>query len=222
MPTMSEHLPNVAPSTFAADAMEYLRTTPVIDWDDPAVLQQAQALSTPSDPTKTAAACFHWVRDQIAHSADAQRNPVTCQASQVLRHRTGYCYAKSHLLAALLRANGIPAGFCYQRLSLNDAGPPYVLHGFNAVLLPRHGWYRCDPRGNRPGIDAQFTPPLERLAFPLRVPGEVEFANILPNPLTCVLDCLQHCRTWQEALASLPDIAPECWTSLGVTPRQPI
>jgi len=38
-------------------------------------------------------------------------NPVTCKASDVLIYGTGYCYAKSHLLAALLRANAIPAGF---------------------------------------------------------------------------------------------------------------
>lgn len=27
------------------------------------------------------------------------QNPVTCRASEVLVHGTGYCYAKSHLLA---------------------------------------------------------------------------------------------------------------------------
>lgn len=61
-----------------------------------------------------------FVRDQIRHSADYRPNPVTCKASEVLRHGTGYCYAKSHLLAALLRANGVPAGLCYQRLSVGD------------------------------------------------------------------------------------------------------
>ncbi|WP_338430147.1 transglutaminase domain-containing protein [Synechococcus elongatus] len=39
----------------------------------------------------------------------------------MLEYRTGYCYAKSHLLVALLRACSIPAGFCYQRLSFDAA-----------------------------------------------------------------------------------------------------
>ncbi len=59
--------------------------------------------------------CFEFVRDEVRHSWDFKENPVTCHASEVLRHRTGYCYAKTHLLAALLRANRIPAGLCYQR-----------------------------------------------------------------------------------------------------------
>lgn len=70
----------------------------------------------------------------------------------MLRHRTGFCYAKSHLLAALLRANGIAAGLCYQRLSVNGGGTPYCLHGLNAVFLKDFGWYRVDARGNKPGI----------------------------------------------------------------------
>jgi transglutaminase-like putative cysteine protease len=66
-------------------------------------------------------------------------NPVTCKASDVLIHGTGYCYAKSHLLVALLRANGIPAGLCYQRLTIENDGPSYCLRGLNAVYLEQHG-----------------------------------------------------------------------------------
>lgn len=105
-------------------------------------------------------------------------NPVTCRASDVLKYRTGYCFAKSHLLAALLRANQIPAGFCYQRLTMDD--PPAqeqndrnlrcTLHGLNAVFLPGIGWYRVDSRGNREGVDARFTSPQEQLAFEIRLP----------------------------------------------------
>jgi len=56
--------------------------------------------------------CFEFVRDEIRHSSDFKLNPVTCKASDALRHKTDYCYAKSHLLAALVRANGIPTGLC--------------------------------------------------------------------------------------------------------------
>src|SRR5262245_16150295 len=154
--------------------------TEIIDWKTPEVWSTAKELAHGTDdPAEIARRCFVWVRDNIEHSVDSQRNPVTCSASEVLAAVTGYCYAKSHLLAALLRANEVPAGFCYQRLSLNDAGAPYCLHGLNAAYLPEHGWYRMDARGNKAGVDAQFCPPMERLAFRLNSPGEREFPEVL-------------------------------------------
>ena len=92
-----------------------------------------------------------------------------------MRYKTGYCYAKSHLLAALLRANQIPAGFCYQRLSIDDQGAPYSLHGFNGIYFPEIGWYRVDTRGNKEGVNAQFSPPQECLAFKIKLPEEADF-----------------------------------------------
>ena len=200
----------------------FLARSDVIDWDHPAVMAQARALAVGRDDvTAVAKACFEWVRDEVMHSRDFERNPVTWRASDVLLHRTGYCYAKSHLLAALWRANRIPAGFCYQRLSVNDAGPPYCLHGFNAIELPGVGWYRVDARGNRPGIDAQFTPPVERLAFALQSAEEVEFANVLAEPLACVVDSLRRCGKWDEALANLPDVGRDEMARLGLMTRNP-
>jgi transglutaminase-like putative cysteine protease len=123
----------------------YLQSTEVINWQDAAVRRLANELAAPT-VEETAKRCFEWVRDEIRHSMDYRANPVTCAASDVLRAGTGYCYAKSHLLAALLRANSIPAGLCYQRLSLDDDGLAFCLHGLNAVYLPERGWYRIDAR----------------------------------------------------------------------------
>ena len=139
---------------------EYLRPTEVMDCDHPEVRHLARALADGvSDPTAIAKRSFEWVRDEIRHSGDFQVNQPTCAASEVLRHKAGWCYAKSHLLAALLRANGIPAGLCYQRLAMDGGTHRFMLHGLNAVLLPEFGWYRIDPRGNKPGVDARFDPP---------------------------------------------------------------
>ncbi|WP_088890979.1 transglutaminase-like domain-containing protein [Leptolyngbya ohadii] len=186
---------------------EYLRVSEVIDWDHPAILETAKTIAAGLDSQKAIAqACFEWVRDEIHHSVDYQMNPVTWRSSDVLKHKTGYCYAKSHLLAALLRANHIPAGFCYQRLSLDDNGAPYSLHGFNALYLPEVGWYRVDPRGNRPGVNAQFSPPQEQLAFTVRLPGEADFPAILAEPLAIVVEALQSQKTWDSMLGRLPDV----------------
>jgi transglutaminase-like putative cysteine protease len=185
----------------------FLRATEVIDWEHPLVRAKAQQLAEGSgDPQEISRRCLEWVRDNIQHSFDFRRNPVTCNASDVLREgTTGYCYAKSHLLGALLRANGIPAGFCYQRLSIDDTGPPYSLHGLNAVHLPEFGWYRIDPRGNKQGVDAQFTPPAEKLAFPVVFPEERVFPQILAEPLPVVVNALRAHGTWDAMYRNLPD-----------------
>jgi transglutaminase-like putative cysteine protease len=184
----------------------FLRATEIIDWQNPAVLAKSRELASgAANQTEIARRCFEWVRDAIQHSSDFRRNPVTCVASDVLKERTGYCYAKSHLLAALLRANGIPAGFCYQRLSIDDTGAPYSLHGLNAVHLPDFGWYRVDARGNKPGVNAQFNPPVEQLAFRLNFPQERSFPEILPDPLAVVVDALRAHSRWDAMLANLPD-----------------
>ena len=188
----------------------YLQASEIIDWQDPAILELAQKLALRHQTVEAIArACFEWVRDTIRHSVDYQMNPITCRASEVLHHKTGYCYAKSHLLAALLRANSIPAGFCYQRLSVNETGAPYCLHGLNAVHLPAFGWYRVDARGNREGIDAQFMPPQEQLAFRTQLAEEADLPKIFSEPLTMVVATLQAYKTWDEVLQNLPDMPSE-------------
>ncbi|MDB9518571.1 transglutaminase family protein [Roseofilum reptotaenium CS-1145] len=189
---------------------EFLQATDVIDWQNPEVMDCATKITLDCKTVlEKAQVCFEWVRDEIYHSFDYQMNPVTCRASDVLRHKTGYCYAKSHLLAALLRANQIPAGFCYQRLSIDDQGAPYSLHGFNAIYLPETGWYRVDPRGNKEGVNAQFSPPQESLAFKIQLPEEADFQVILPDPLPVVVEALQSHRTWDSMLDNLPDLSIE-------------
>ena len=187
---------------------EYLAVTEIIDWQNPQILELAHQLKTPK-PNTTAKACFEWVRDNIHHSSDYQMNPVTCVASQVLKHKTGYCYGKSHLLAALLRANSIPAGFCYQRLSVFDNGAPYSLHGLNGVYLNEYGWYRADARGNKPGVDAQFNPPQEQLAFKINFSEETDSKHIFAEPLPKVVLALQTYDTWDDLLHNLPDAEKE-------------
>ncbi|MGF9649154.1 transglutaminase family protein [Pseudarthrobacter oxydans] len=131
-----------------------------------------------------ARSAFEWVRDQVAHSYDSQNPRVTLSASEVLMHRTGLCFGKSHLLAAVLRSAGIPTGFCYQRLSL---GGSYVLHGLIAVYM-NGVWHRQDPRGNKPGISTEFSLRGERLAYsPVHERGEVDYARIYLQPAPVVI-----------------------------------
>ena len=184
----------------------YLTPSEYIDSQHQGIVEKAhdltQGLIHEQDKIK---ACFEFVRDEIKHSWDYQLNPVTCKASDVLREGTGYCYAKSHLLAALLRANGVATGLCYQRLTITDK-PPFCLHGLNAVYLKEHGWYRIDARGNKEGVDAQFTPPIEKLAFPIVTKGELDLPEVWTEPLPEVIKALEKGKDYLDVAENLPDI----------------
>jgi Transglutaminase-like superfamily len=199
---------------------EFLRASAVIDWKHPEIIELANYIGLGYETAiEISKACFEWVRDEIRHSVDYQMNPVTCRASDVLKHKTGYCFAKSHLLAALLRANQIPAGFCYQRLSIDDKGASYSLHGFNAIYLPEIGWYRVDARGNNADVNALFAPPQEFLAFKIQLSEEANFPAILPEPLRIVVESLQSQHTWDGMLRNLPDISLESAKNHGLVPN---
>lgn len=132
---------------------------------------------------------YEYVRDHISHSWDIQSKRVTCRASDVLKYKEGICYAKTHLLVAILRSQGIPTGFCYQRLILFDTPEEgYCIHALNAVYVQSlKRWVRLDARGNKEGIDAQFSVDEERLAF--RVQPELNEKDyplifVKPHPKT--------------------------------------
>jgi len=186
---------------------QYLTVSEYIDWDNPNIQILAKTLrgGYESD-VDIARACFEFVRDSIQHTWDYKIDVITCKASDVLTHKTGYCYSQSHLLAALLRANGIAAGLCYQRLSLEGNGAPYCLHGLNAVYLEEFGWYRLDPRGNKEGVDAQFCPPLERLAFSTDERLEADIQGVWPEPLPVVVNTLSRYDTCMGVYENLPDL----------------
>ena len=188
---------------------EFLTPTAVIDSNAPSVVALAARLAGEgADDEAIARSCFFWVRDNVQHSSDCSLQAVTCSASEVLAQRVGFCFAKSHLLAALLRARGIPAALCYQRLALDESRGLFCLHGLVAVFLSRHGWYRVDPRGNKPGVATDFSPPAERLAFIPRLPGECDIATRFADALPGVVAVLRQCRTADEVAANLPDYPP--------------
>jgi transglutaminase-like putative cysteine protease len=194
-------------STTDANPGRYLASSAMINWHDTAIRELAGNISRGCDSqTGIAQRCFEWVRDNIRHSYDYQLGPVTCKASDVLHHKTGYCFAKSHLLAALLRANNIPAGLCYQRLRVEPGKERYCLHGLNAVYLREWGWYRIDARGNKFGVDAQFCPPVEKLAFVLQDEGEYNIPDIYCEPLHVVVETLTKYKTTIEVYHNLPDV----------------
>lgn len=175
---------------------DYLCEHEVVDYSHSLVQETIRQLHTATDTeTERVRKIFRFVRDTIHHSWDIQSPQVTCTASDVLFYREGLCYAKSHLFAALLRAQGIPTGFCYQRLTLGETVEMgHVLHGLNAVYLVSEAkWIRLDARGNKPGIQAEFSTGEEQVAYIVRPElNEIDYPTIYAQPHPKVVKALQE------------------------------
>ena len=193
---------------YTEEINKYLALDKVIDYDNEAIKNLSDSLfSQAEDELAYIKVTYEFVRDQISHSADAGEEQITCSASEVLQAGHGICFAKSHLLVALLRAQEIPAGFCYQKLILDDdTAPVLIYHGLIGVYIKNlDTWVRLDARGNKEGVNAQFSIEEERLAFPIRPElGEVDDYTVYPNPDEKVLERLQKYETRPQLWEDLP------------------
>ena len=146
---------------------------------------------------------YEFVRDEIHHSGDIGEIRVTCKASEVLEAGHGICCAKAHLFAAMLRYFGIPAGFCYQKLSSSRDVNKKFLHGLNAVYLKDLGkWIRLDARGNKPGLNAQFSIYEEKISKPVNKElGEEDSPVIFTEPNMTVVEVLKKSNNGKELWA---------------------
>ncbi|MBO1514655.1 transglutaminase-like domain-containing protein [Metabacillus bambusae] len=190
---------------------DYLQELPEVDYSHPLLKEKSKELFHPgfSDIEKVKVA-FEFVRDEIAHSWDIQSSIVTCKASEVLFTSEGICYAKSNLLAALLRSQGIPTGFCYQRLLLfTKPDDGYCIHALNAVHLSSiDKWVRLDARGNKQGIESYFSIEKEQLAFSINEKlGEIDYPTIYTKPNKKTIAVLEkHTNTLNMYKYNLPDL----------------
>lgn len=186
----------------------YVKCDNVIDYDNEAVAELADVLFQKAEnELEFIRMAYEFVRDQISHSADIKNDRITCSASEVLKAGHGICFAKSHLLAALLRCKAVPAGFCYQKLILDDeTAPVLIYHGLNGVYVKEYKkWIRLDARGNRADVNAQFSVETEQLAFAVRPEmGEEDSVIIYPDPDKKILEKLGKYRTRTELWNDLP------------------
>lgn len=199
------------------DFNEYLNEDKVIDFTNVSISLLANSLFEKAESEiDFIKAAYEFVRDNIAHSADVNEDVLTCNASEVLKAEHGICFAKAHLLAAILRYKSIPTGFCYQKLILDDEKAPIlVYHGLNGVYIKElKKWIRLDARGNKNGVNAQFSVTDEQLAFPIRQEmGEEDGFIIYPTPDKKILEKLKNNKTrtelWDDLPTELGYFAPE-------------
>lgn len=195
---------------YSDDVNAYLEADEIIDFhqEENGISKLAEKIFMESESNLDfVKKAYEYVRDTFPHSADIGNDRLVCTASEVLKEGHGICFSKSHLLAALLRYKGIPTGFCYQKIILDDDTAPYlVLHGLNGVYLEEYDrWIRLDARGNRADVHAQFSLEEERLAFPIRKEkGEEDILVVYPKPDKNVISALKKFQTRSAFWSEIP------------------
>lgn len=194
----------------SANLSDYLlELPPIITFHTPVVREKIDFIKNQTKSARERARiAFEIARDEVKHSFDTKNKIVTINAEDALREKEGICFAKSHVLAALLRGMDIPAGFCYQRvLRKNTIESGYALHGLNAVYLPDIGWFRLDPRGNKEGVDAQFSTDEEKLAYPISTNlGEEDYLRVFSRPLPTVIHSMKDSKDSFELFYKRPEV----------------
>lgn len=165
---------------------EFLKETESIDFKSPMIQRKVEELKRGSSSTLDyMEKAYRFVRDEIKHSWDIKTEIVSRKASDVLMNKTGICWTRACLLAALLRANDIPSGISYQLLTRadEDAGEGYIIHALNTIYIEESGrWIRVDARGNKENVHAGFDIEKEQLAFHVRSElGEVDYKDNHPD-----------------------------------------
>ena len=185
----------------------FLQEDNYVDFSNPLIKKKASEIfhGIPTQREKAEAA-YRYVRDEIAHSFDINASIITATASDVLKYRTGICHAKSILLAALLRLQEIPAGFCFQHITLaDDESLGYCLHCYNAIFIEEK-WIQLDVRGNKIGVAAEFSMENPILAFPNRKEyDEYTFPGIYATPDQNTMKMLEQSKTIQDIMDHIPE-----------------
>ncbi len=151
-------------------------------------------------------AIFEFVRDEISNAFAIDAIDIPYTASQVVKARLGTDDAKAILLAAMLRSINVPAGFCYQRLTIvDDDSEGHYLHCYNAVYLDG-AWIKLDASANPNGVKSGFCKITPELSFiPRDVYDECNMPGIWAEPYEKSMDVLKDAEYVEEVVFNLPD-----------------
>jgi len=136
------------------DETDYLRATPFVDSDDPAIRAFADKAAAGARTAKEKAlALYAVVRDSIQYDPYVNfLDPAKFRASGVLHDGRGFCVGKSATLAAASRAVGIPArpGYADVRNHLTSRrlkeyiGDTFYWHSYTELYIDGK-WVKCTP-----------------------------------------------------------------------------
>ncbi|MFO8009914.1 MAG: transglutaminase family protein [Dehalococcoidia bacterium] len=119
----------------------YLKPTLSIESSHPAIIKKAKHLTGECrDDIEKAVQLFYFVRDSISYNIYMTSVFIEdFKASAVLERQKGYCVQKAVLLAALLRAAGIPSRLLFASIR-NHKMPSHIVEIMKGNVAPRHGY----------------------------------------------------------------------------------
>jgi transglutaminase-like putative cysteine protease len=129
-----------------------------IDSEHPSIKELAAAQTDPgADDISNAVSLYYWVRDQVRYNPyGVGTTPDAYLASATLAAGESWCVPKSLLLAALCRAQGIPARVGYadvrnhlstERLRESMQTDIFYYHGYTSLFLDGR-WVKATPAFN--------------------------------------------------------------------------
>lgn len=174
------------------------------------ILKGKEIFNGITNDTQKAKIAFEFVRDKIPHTFDIATDIITAKASDVLENKTGICHAKANLFAALLRAEGIKVGFCFQHITLaEDDSLGYCVHCYNAIYV-QGKWIKVDVGGNTKRGKAQFSLTNPMLAYSNRPQYDEYFwPGIYANPHMDTMAMLEKSKSIQDIIENIPDYVTE-------------
>ena len=148
-----------------------IQPTTFVDSDAPAVVAFARAAAGGrAGARERAVALYYAVRDTVAYTPYCDfRAPETYRASAVLAKGAGFCVGKAAVLAAVARAEGIPARLafadvrnhlCTPRLRALVGGDVFYYHGYVELELEQR-WVKATPAFDRTLCERFGVAPLE-------------------------------------------------------------
>ncbi len=137
-----------------ADELDrYRAPSPFVESDDPAIVARARAIAGPATAARDKVRrVLDWVTDNV------EREPSLTipSARDVLRTRRGDCNEHAVLVAALVRAAGVPARIVAGLVYVDDG---FYYHAWNEVWLD--GWVSADAIFDQMPVDATHVKLLE-------------------------------------------------------------
>lgn len=190
---------------------DFLKEDQYIDYSSETIQNNITELFT-SDMTEIEKikVAYEFVRDEIPHSFTCNANAITARATDVLLYKTGICHSKANLLAALLRSQGIPTGFCFQHITLvEDDSLGYCVHAYNAAFV-NNKWLKLDASGSKHGAKLQFSTDEPILQFQNRKEyNEYFFDGIFANPHKETMLMLENAKSLQDIRDNIPEFITE-------------
>jgi len=148
-----------------------IQPTSFVDSDAPAIVAFARAAAAGrTDARERAVALYYAVRDGVTYTPYCDfRSPDTYRASAVLAKGAGFCVGKAAVLAAVARAERIPARLvfadvrnhlCTPRLRALVGGDVFYYHGYVELELGGR-WVKATPAFDKTLCDRFGVLPLE-------------------------------------------------------------